>query len=190
MHSCSHTHFVSFKLPHFFAPKSFVVSSRRELRVFAVATTVEEASGNIPAAPISLPQGSWKQIAGGVTAAKGFKAAGMYAGLRAAGKKPDLALVTCDVEAVAAGVFTTNVVAAAPVVYCKKVLETSKTARAVLINAGQANAATGDAGYQDMLDCVGSIATVCFWCLSFPCLPRNFVSFNTVTVCFFTVVAT
>lgn len=38
-----------------------------------------------------------------MTAAKGFKAAGMYAGLRASGKKPDLALVTCDVDAVAAG---------------------------------------------------------------------------------------
>ncbi|XP_033147981.1 arginine biosynthesis bifunctional protein ArgJ, chloroplastic isoform X1 [Brassica rapa] len=158
MHSCYHTHFSSLKLPHFFAPKNFVASSRRELRVFAVAT--EEAFSNIPAAPISLPEGSWKQIGGGVTAAKGFKAAGMYAGLRASGKKPDLALVTCDVDAVAAGVFTMNVVAAAPVVYCKKVLETSNTARAVLINAGQANAATGDAGYQDMLDCVGSLATV------------------------------
>ncbi|KAF3570808.1 hypothetical protein F2Q69_00059251 [Brassica cretica] len=45
----------------------------------------------------------------------------MYAGLRASGKKPNLALVTCDVGAVAAGVFTMNVVAA-PVVYCKKVL--------------------------------------------------------------------
>ncbi|CAH2058903.1 unnamed protein product [Thlaspi arvense] len=155
MHSCYHTQFSSLKLPHFFAPKSFVASSRRELRVFAVATSVD-----IPAAPISLPEGSWKQIAGGVTAAKGFKAAGMYAGLRASGKKPDLALVTCDVDAVAAGVFTVNVVAAAPVVYCKKVLETSKTARAVLINAGQANAATGDAGYQDMLDCVASLATL------------------------------
>ncbi|CAH8360868.1 unnamed protein product [Eruca vesicaria subsp. sativa] len=156
MHSCYHTQFSSLKLPHFFAPKSFVACSRRELRVFAM----EEASGNIPAAPISLPEGSWKQVAGGVTAAKGFKAAGMYAGLRASGKKPDLALVTCDVDAVAAGVFTMNVVAAAPVVYCKKVLETSNTARAVLINAGQANAATGDAGYQDMLDCVGSLATI------------------------------
>uniref|UniRef100_A0A1J3HBH3 Arginine biosynthesis bifunctional protein ArgJ, chloroplastic n=1 Tax=Noccaea caerulescens TaxID=107243 RepID=A0A1J3HBH3_NOCCA len=55
---------------------------------------MEEASVNIPAAPISLPEGSWKQIAGGVTTAKGFEAAGMYAGLRASGKKPDLALVT------------------------------------------------------------------------------------------------
>ncbi|KAF2568401.1 hypothetical protein F2Q68_00024257 [Brassica cretica] len=86
MHSCYHTHFSSPNL----APKSFVASSRRESRVFAMAA--EEASGNIPAAPISLPEGSWKQAGGGVTAAKGFKAAGMYAGLRASGKKPDLAL--------------------------------------------------------------------------------------------------
>lgn len=40
----------------------FVASSRRELRVFAMATSLEEASGNIPAAPISLPEGSWKQV--------------------------------------------------------------------------------------------------------------------------------
>ena len=39
----------------------------------------------------------------GVTAAKGFKAAGMYGGLRALGEKPDLALVTCDVDAISAG---------------------------------------------------------------------------------------
>lgn len=43
------------------------------------------------------------QVPGGVTAAKGFKAAGMYGGLRAKGQKPDLALVTCDVDAIAAG---------------------------------------------------------------------------------------
>lgn len=43
------------------------------------------------------------QIPGGVTAAKGFRAAGMYGGLRAAGRKPDLALVVCDTEAVSAG---------------------------------------------------------------------------------------
>jgi len=43
------------------------------------------------------------QIPGGVTAAEGFKAAGMYGGLRAKGEKPDLALVTCDVDAVSAG---------------------------------------------------------------------------------------
>lgn len=42
--------------------QSFVASSRRELRVFAVATSMDDASGNIPAAPISLPEGSWKQV--------------------------------------------------------------------------------------------------------------------------------
>ncbi|CAF1921008.1 unnamed protein product [Brassica napus] len=65
---------------------------------------------------------SWKQVAGGVTAA------GMYAGLRASGKKPNLALVTCDVGAVAAGVFTMNAVAA-PVVYCKKVLGSAEVSK-------------------------------------------------------------
>jgi glutamate N-acetyltransferase/amino-acid N-acetyltransferase len=43
------------------------------------------------------------QIPGGVTAAAGFQAAGMYGGLRAAGRKPDLALVVCDTDAVSAG---------------------------------------------------------------------------------------
>lgn len=42
--------------------QSFVASSRRELRVFAVATSMEEPSVNIAAAPISLPEGSWKQV--------------------------------------------------------------------------------------------------------------------------------
>lgn len=46
------------------------------------------------------------QIPGGVTAAKGFKAAGIYGGLRAQGQKPDLALVTCDVDAASAGCFS------------------------------------------------------------------------------------
>lgn len=43
------------------------------------------------------------QVPGGVTAAEGFKAAGIYGGLRAKGKKPDLALVACDVDAISAG---------------------------------------------------------------------------------------
>lgn len=128
-------------------------------KVFAVAMTENEASSNsVPPAPILLPQGPWKQIPGGITAAKGFKAAGMYGGLRAKGEKPDLALLACDVDATAAGAFTKNVVAAAPVVYCKSVLEDSTTARAVLINAGQANAATGDAGYQDVIECSNALA--------------------------------
>jgi N-acetylglutamate synthase/N-acetylornithine aminotransferase len=43
------------------------------------------------------------QVEGGVTAAKGFKATGIYGGLRAKGEKPDLALVACDVDATVAG---------------------------------------------------------------------------------------
>ncbi|MQL82854.1 hypothetical protein Taro_015336 [Colocasia esculenta] len=113
---------------------------------------------SMPAAPILLPEGPWKQIPGGVTAAKGFKAAGIYGGLRAKGEKPDLALVTCDVDATAAGAFTTNLVAAAPVLYCRHILDISETGRAVLINAGQANAATGDAGYQDTVECSNAVA--------------------------------
>lgn len=124
----------------------------------AAALDAIPAANCIPAAPIFLPEGPWKQIPGGVTAAKGFTASGIYGGLRASGKKPDLALVVCDVDAVAAGTFTCNLMAAAPVLFCKKILKESSTARAVLVNAGQANAATGDAGYQDTLDCAAAVA--------------------------------
>ncbi|KAK7267531.1 hypothetical protein RIF29_20207 [Crotalaria pallida] len=164
MYSCLLPH------QHFFLPfhslttlpnpkvfNSFGSSPLRELKMSAVSTSGNQASISIPAAPIFLPEGPWNQIPGGVTAAEGFKAAGIYGGLRAK-EKPDLALVTCDVDAMSAGSFTTNVVAAAPVLYCKKTLENSETARAVLINAGQANAATGEAGYQDVIDCVENLA--------------------------------
>ncbi|GLT92506.1 hypothetical protein SLE2022_103400 [Rubroshorea leprosula] len=160
MQSCAFN-LVSWKLPELFIAKSMnsFCPVKRDFRVCSVASSVNEASNYIPAAPIFLPEGPWKQIPGGVTAAKGFKAAGLYGGLRAKGEKPDLALVACDVDAIVAGAFTTNVVAAAPVVYCKNVLSNSKTARAVLINAGQANAATGDAGYRDAVECANALAT-------------------------------
>lgn len=130
--------------------------SRRRISSI-VCLNMDTALECIPAAPIVIPEGPWKQIPGGVTAAKGFKAAGIYAGLRAK-EKADLALVTCDVGAIAAGVFTTNIVAAAPVIYCKNALKSSNTKRAILINAGQANAATGDAGYHDAVECADSVA--------------------------------
>ncbi|CAK9860009.1 unnamed protein product, partial [Sphagnum jensenii] len=144
------------------SPFSFVASMRFQPAVFAgmaeVHTEAVAPGSYIPASPILLPDGPWKQIPGGVTAAAGFQAAGMYGGLRAAGRKPDLALVVCDTDAVSAGTFTKNVMAAAPVMYCKQVLAEAPTARAVLINAGQANAATGDAGYQDTLDSAEALA--------------------------------
>ncbi|CAA3012656.1 arginine biosynthesis bifunctional, chloroplastic isoform X1 [Olea europaea subsp. europaea] len=147
-------HHVCIKFSELKKPKTFGLSgnSQRNFRIYT-ASPIVEMSNYIPAAPILLPEGPWQQVPGGVTAANGFKAAGMYGGLRAVGEKPDLALVTCDVDAMSAGAFTTNVVAAAPVLYCKEALDNSTTARAILINAGQANAATGDAGYQDVIEC-------------------------------------
>ncbi|MCT7948519.1 bifunctional ornithine acetyltransferase/N-acetylglutamate synthase [Ancylothrix sp. C2] len=93
----------------------------------------------------------WKVISGGVTAPKGYKAAGMKAGLKPSGT-PDLALVLSEVDAIAAGVFTTSVVRAAPVDYCRQRLQAKATARAILCNAGQANAATGEQGWIDTIE--------------------------------------
>lgn len=114
---------------------------------------------SIPAAPILIPEGPWKEVEGCVCAPKGFKAQGMYGSLRAKGTKADLALVVCDTPAVAAGVFTLNVMCAAPVTYCKEVLGKKDTVRAVLVNAGQANAATGEQGYADSLASADAVAS-------------------------------
>lgn len=139
-------------------PKSHQVTA---VRITGAALTEDAVSPTVydfPSAPILLPEGPWTQVSGGVTAPSGFKAAGLYGGLRAVGQKPDLALIVADDDAVVAGTFTKNLMAAAPVVFCKEVLANSSTARAILVNAGQANAATGDAGYQDTLDCAGEVA--------------------------------
>jgi glutamate N-acetyltransferase / amino-acid N-acetyltransferase len=81
-----------------------------------------------------------------VTAAEGFAAAGVHAGIRRAG--PDLAVVRSTRPAVGAAVWTTNRVLAAPVVVSKRHLMTAEP-QAVVINAGVANAATGGAGIAD-----------------------------------------
>ena len=60
----------------------------------------------------------------------------MYAGLRAAGKKADLSLVVADQPAAAAGVFTLNVMCAAPVTYCKDVLAKKGAVKAVRAQGG------------------------------------------------------
>lgn len=128
-------------------------AARRNVRTAAQGTNGKEMPGSfdIPAAPLSklLPKGPWEMIDGSVTAPLGFSAQGMYGGLRAAGNKGDIALVVADAPAVAGGVFTKNVMCAAPVLYCKEVLAKRERVKAVLINAGQANAATGELGYQD-----------------------------------------
>jgi len=92
--------------------------------------------------------GEWREISGGVTAARGYRAAGIKAGLKPSGL-PDLALIVSDVDAIAAGVFTTSQVKAACVEYDRQLLQTKHIARAILCNAGQANAATGEQGMKD-----------------------------------------
>ena len=92
-----------------------------------------------------------KQIPGGVTAAKGFEAAGVEAGIKYKNRM-DMALVYSEVPCKAAGTFTTNVVKAAPVKWDYKVVHESEYAQAVIINAGVANACTGTEGYGYCLD--------------------------------------
>jgi glutamate N-acetyltransferase/amino-acid N-acetyltransferase len=81
----------------------------------------------------------------GVTAAAGFGAAGVACGLKASGAA-DLALVVGDPGTVAAGVFTSNQMVAAPVVWSRSRLAASADARVVVLNSGNANACTGPAG--------------------------------------------
>ncbi|MEX0766471.1 MAG: bifunctional glutamate N-acetyltransferase/amino-acid acetyltransferase ArgJ [bacterium] len=86
------------------------------------------------------------KIEGGVTAAKGFRAAGIHCGIKE--KKKDLALVVCDTLASAAGMFTTNAVRAAPVLFSQERIQ-SGVARAIIVNSGNANACTGVQGMRD-----------------------------------------
>ena len=88
-------------------------------------------------------------IAGGVATPRGFRAAGVSAGIKASGN-PDLMLLVADAPAQVAAVFTTNKVIAAPVVVSREhIARSGGLARAVVVNSGCANACTGDAGMRD-----------------------------------------
>ena len=87
---------------------------------------------------------SEKNAAAGVTFPKGFKAAGVKAGIKKSGNL-DLALIYTEKEAAVAGVFTKNAVAAAPVIVSREVVKGGK-AHAIVANAGCANACTGETG--------------------------------------------
>ena len=88
------------------------------------------------------------QIDGGVTAAKGFEAAGVEAAVKYENRR-DMALVYSTVPCRVAGTFTSNVVKAAPVLWDRDVVENSPYAQAVVVNSGIANACTGKQG----MDC-------------------------------------
>ncbi|MBO5303638.1 MAG: bifunctional ornithine acetyltransferase/N-acetylglutamate synthase [Lachnospiraceae bacterium] len=87
-----------------------------------------------------------KKIEGGVTAAKGFFAASTAAGIKYK-DRTDMAMIFSKTPCKAAGTFTTNVVKAAPVKWDKEVVTNSACAQAVVVNAGIANACTGEEGY-------------------------------------------
>lgn len=103
-----------------------------------------------------------KQIEGGVTAAKGFWAAGVEAGIKYQNRK-DMALVYSESPCTVAGTFTSNVVKAAPVLWDKQIVETSEYVQAVVVNSGIANACTGKQGMelcQSEAECAGKLLQI------------------------------
>jgi glutamate N-acetyltransferase/amino-acid N-acetyltransferase len=97
-------------------------------------------------------------LAGGVTTANGYRAAGVSAGIKARGGL-DLALIVSDAEAAAAAVFTTNLAQAAPVCVSREHLaQSGGRARAVIVNSGCANACTGDEGVRVARDMAAEAA--------------------------------
>jgi glutamate N-acetyltransferase / amino-acid N-acetyltransferase len=99
---------------------------------------------------------SFRQISGSICAPRGFKCAAVFCDIKKLGtgkgsekgRKDDLALIVSDVPAAVAGMFTTNQVCAAPVKISRR-HSAKKFARAIVVNSGNANAATGDQGMHD-----------------------------------------
>ncbi len=85
-----------------------------------------------------------KIIDGGVTSPKGYKAYGQHIGIKK--QKKDLALIYSEVPARVSGMFTTNIVKAAPVVWNQKIVDQKGVVRGVVVNSGNANACTGEMG--------------------------------------------
>lgn len=88
-----------------------------------------------------------REFQGGVTSAKGFRAAGVPAEIKYKGRN-DVALIVADAPCAAAAVFTTNKVAAAPVLYDREIVKGGRI-QAILANSGCANACTGEDGFKD-----------------------------------------
>lgn len=82
---------------------------------------------------------------GGVCAAKGFWSNGVHVGIRKNPNKLDLALIYSEVEAVCAGVFTTNKAKAAPIILSQEHIKKGSL-QAIIVNSGNANSCTGEIG--------------------------------------------
>ena len=99
-------------------------------------------------------------ISGGVTSAKGFRAYGLRAGIKAGKTNRDMAMIYSEEPAVCAGVFTKNKVKAGPVKWDSFIVKNSETVRAVVVNTGIANAGTGQKGYENakrMSECAAEV---------------------------------
>lgn len=97
------------------------------------------------------------KIAGGVCAPKGYRASGVAARIKPSSTKQDCALIASDVPATVAGVFTKNLMKSPPVVWTAAACLAGK-ARAVFVNSGNANAATGERGAMDVCTTAGCVA--------------------------------
>lgn len=97
------------------------------------------------------------KIDGGITAPKGFSAAGMHCGVRKNPHKKDLALIVCDTKAAAAGVYTTNKVYGAPVGLTRKHISENGYMRAAVCNSGNANTCNTD-GYDKAMQMCNAVA--------------------------------
>jgi len=113
----------------------------------------------------------WEQVAGGVTAPRGFRAAAVRCGIRQV-ETDDLALLVCDTQGAAAATFTTNRVAAAPVRWSRRAIATGRV-RAAVVNSGNANACTGERGERDVATTAAKAAEL----LGFQ--PENFLIAST-----------
>lgn len=98
-----------------------------------------------------------KQTEGGVLAAKGYRAAAAAAEIKYR-DRDDMALIFSEVPAAAAGVFTLNQVKAAPVLWDREIIKEGRQVRAIVANAGIANACTGTQGREDCAETARALA--------------------------------
>ncbi len=101
-----------------------------------------------------------RAIPGGVTAPMGFSAGAARGSIKPGSRRDDLALVWSDRPAVVAGVFTTNKVQAAPVVWSRRIVAGGGKVRGILLNSGNANACTGPEGDRATRDSAAALARV------------------------------
>lgn len=107
---------------------------------------------------MSVHHGFTVEAEGSITTPKGFRAGGVYCGIKKV-ERFDLGAIVCDVPADAAGVFTTNVVMAAPLAVTKESLAQEGKLQAMLVNSGNANACTGEQGEKDAREMRSSFAS-------------------------------